>query len=178
MDIAALPNSLQRLTFGACFDHWLAELDLWRLPLPSRLQSLAFGGRFDQNVDNVALPSGLHNLTFGHHFDRSMDNMALPGGLQSLTFGGCFDQTMDNVFLPTALRNGTFGDNVGKVLVASILASASSLPFSSLACLPPIPWWSATSWLEYAYVYSLGPGQASLFLRASSCLGRCGCIEP
>ena len=80
--------------------------------------------------------------------------------------------------LPTGLRNLTFGDNVGKVVMACILASASSLPFSSLACLPPIPWWSATSLLEYAYVYSQGPGQASLFLRASSCLGRCGCIEP
>ena len=129
-------------------------------------------------MDNVALPDGLQSLTFGDGFDQSVGNGAVPSCLQSLAFGGCFDQSMDNVSLPTALRNVTFGNNVGKVVVARILASASSLPFSSLACLPPIPWWSATSLLEYAYVYSQGPGQASLFLWASSCLGRCGCIEP
>ena len=76
---AAWPSSLQSLTLGNDFNQELA--------VPDSLQRLTFGAFSNCSVQEVTWPSGLQSLTFGQGFNRSLEGVRLPGSLQSLTFG-------------------------------------------------------------------------------------------
>jgi len=62
-DFHYLPERLLRLEFPYVFNHPL-------LYLPPNLTYLKFGGRFNQNIDNV-LPNTLSELYLGGDFNRS-----------------------------------------------------------------------------------------------------------
>ena len=86
---------LQQLTFGN--SHTLDGVTL-----PQRLQKLTLGVCFNQPLDQVTLPSTLRSLTFGYMFNQCLDGVTWPRSLQELTLGGSFDERVDGVTWPEA----------------------------------------------------------------------------
>jgi hypothetical protein len=125
-------QTLQSLTFGGRFNQ-----NMDNVTLPSGLKSLTFANNFDQSLDNVTLPSDLQNLTLSKRFNQSMNNVTLPSGLQSLTFGSEFNQSTDNMALPSGLQNLISGDgfnqSMSKVTMPSCLQSCC--PAACRACM-------------------------------------------
>lgn len=98
LDQLQLPDSLETLTLGYCFDQPLSHL-------PAGLTRLELGHSFDQALG--ALPCHLRSLSFECAFDQKLEN--LPSTLQSIRFGSCFNQSLVGVQLPSDLCELTFG---------------------------------------------------------------------
>ncbi|CAM9608175.1 unnamed protein product [Ectocarpus fasciculatus] len=78
------PASLQRLTFGFCFNRPI-NCDGVGVAFPLSLQQLSFGACFNQPVDDVVWPASLRRLAFGFAFRQSVDRWAWPVGLTHLS---------------------------------------------------------------------------------------------
>ncbi|CAN0030404.1 unnamed protein product [Ectocarpus sp. 6 AP-2014] len=80
----AFPASLERLSFGFCFNRPVSR-DGVGVAFPASLQQLSFGACFNQPVDDVVWPASLRRLAFGFAFRQSVDGWAWPAGLTHLS---------------------------------------------------------------------------------------------
>jgi hypothetical protein len=71
------------------------------------LEHLAFGGDFNQSINNITFPVSLKRLIFGTSFNQNIDNVKFPSSLQELTFSNEFNQTIDNIKFLSSLRQLT-----------------------------------------------------------------------
>ena len=64
---------------------WVGPLDHWRFldfTLPEQLETLNFGDCYDQNLSRLIMPSGVKSLTlpFTRFFHMQLEELELPGG--------------------------------------------------------------------------------------------------
>ena len=104
MSDVALPETLQRLTFGDYYN----QLSCGWHP-PAGLQELRYSGNsFNCSLSEVALPSSLRALMLGDRFNQSLGDVTLPDNLECLELGSGHDVQKhwyaDSMTWPSQLR--------------------------------------------------------------------------